>query len=68
MPGVGLTEAVALLAFLLVFAVTWVVVGVSRKLRRLQCPTCGHATRHQFAVAQTCESCGNELAPWLYTA
>jgi hypothetical protein len=68
MPGVLLTEALALLIFLLVFAVTWVVVGIRQKLRRLHCPTCGQATRHQFAVAQTCENCGNELAPWLYTA
>jgi Zn-dependent protease with chaperone function len=57
---------IALCLFLVIFGVTWLFVQAYRFIRRPHCPTCGQATRQRYAVGQACESCGQNLAPWLF--
>jgi Zn-dependent protease with chaperone function len=66
-PGVVFGEAIAILSYILVFIVTWLVVWWTRVVRTPHCPTCGQIADQRYAVGQSCKTCGNELAPWLYT-
>lgn len=66
-PGVIFGEAIAILAYILVFLATWLFVWGTRMVRTRHCSTCGQITSQRYAVGQSCTHCGNELAPWLYT-
>ncbi len=66
MPAVMFAEAMTMLIYLLVFALTWLFVGIARITRQSHCSICGQISRQKYSVGQTCEHCGNELAAWLY--
>jgi hypothetical protein len=55
----------SLLLNLITFGGTWIIVQVIRFVRRSRCPVC-RAAIADIAVGRACESCGYELATWLW--
>jgi Zn-dependent protease with chaperone function len=49
------------------FVVAWLVFQARNASRSPRCPTCGTVTKHKVPIAETCETCHAQLAPWLVT-
>lgn len=52
--------------YIIVFAITWLLVQAYRLFRKPHCPSCNQITKKRYAVGQVCEHCGQNLAPWLF--
>jgi Zn-dependent protease with chaperone function len=60
------TVEYGLLLYLVFFGVTLFAVQIYKWNKNSICPTCGQVTHQSFAVGRNCETCGNDLALWLY--
>ena len=49
------------------FVVAWLVFQARSASRSPRCPTCGTVTKHTVPIAESCETCHAQLAPWLVT-
>jgi hypothetical protein len=50
------------------FLVAWLVFQARRASGAPHCPACGTVTKHKVPIAESCEVCHAQLAPWLVTA
>jgi Zn-dependent protease with chaperone function len=57
---------VAILVIGFVFALTLALVSLNARSRALRCPACRRKSAHSIAAGRVCESCGQDLAPWIY--
>ena len=49
------------------FVIAWLVFQARSASRSPRCPTCGTITEHKVPIAESCETCHAQLAPWLLT-
>lgn len=50
------------------FVVAWLVFQARNASGSPRCPACGTITSHKVPIAESCEACHAQLAPWLVTA
>lgn len=52
--------------YILAILMGWLYVQTTGLFRRRRCPSCSEVTRQRYGVGQACETCGNELSPWIF--
>lgn len=55
-------------AYSIFFALTWLVFRIRNASWSPRCPGCGAVTSHKIPIAESCEACRAQLAPWLVEA
>jgi hypothetical protein len=58
---------VSIAAYSAFFLVAWLVFQARSASRSPRCPACGTVTKYKVPIAESCEACHAQLAPWLVT-